>query len=172
MKSLLQTHLPQDEFDLWFGSVEAELSGGQLTLVVPSEVYADYIRDHHLTTINQLSTGIPGLAAGVTLRVGGGSLIQATSVIARLPLNPRYSFDAFIPGPSNQFARAAALSVAENPGRAYNPLFLYGGSGLGKTHLLHAIGNAILSGIRLVASAMCRPSSSSTSSSVAFASRR
>jgi chromosomal replication initiator protein len=144
LKSLLQTRLPQDEFDLWFGTVDAQLSGDHLSLVVPSDVYADYIRDHHLSTIQQLASGIPGLAGGVTLQVGEGASAPTPTVSARIPLNPRYTFETFVPGPSNQFARAAALSVAENPGRAYNPLFLYGGSGLGKTHLLHAIGNAIL----------------------------
>lgn len=143
LKSLLQARLPGDEYELWFGSVATEVNAERLTLVVPSEVYAEYIRDHHLATLQHLANQVHGGPLAVSLRVEGPGP-AATSLVARTPLNQRYTFDAFVPGPSNQFARAAALSVAENPGRAYNPLFLYGGSGLGKTHLLHAIGNEVL----------------------------
>jgi chromosomal replication initiator protein len=75
------------------------------------------------------------------VRTGGA---QSSQTARATPLNPRYTFASFVPGASNQFARAAAQSVAENPGRAYNPLFIYAGSGLGKTHLLHAVGNEVL----------------------------
>jgi chromosomal replication initiator protein len=67
-----------------------------------------------------------------------------TGALADTRLNPAWTFDAFVPGKANQLARAAALQVAENPGRGYNPLFLYGGVGLGKSHLIHSIGNSII----------------------------
>ncbi len=140
----LRTRISGEDFDVWFAPLTARSSGERLSLVAPSRVYADYIRDHYLAILQDCASQAAGQAVTVALEVAGDSP-QASPVPHRgAPLNPRYTVAAFVPGPSNQFARAAAQSVAENPGRAYNPLFLYGGSGLGKTHLLHAIGNEIL----------------------------
>ena len=69
--------------------------------------------------------------------------LDATDLLKSGNLNPDFTFATFVEGNSNQLARAACLQVAENPGRAYNPLFIYGGTGLGKTHLMHAVGNML-----------------------------
>ncbi|WP_394132303.1 chromosomal replication initiator protein DnaA [Shewanella maritima] len=87
------------------------------------------------------STGQPKAAQGTTFNAKAEPVIDANH---RSNINPTYQFDNFVEGKSNQLGKAAALQVAENPGGAYNPLFLYGGTGLGKTHLLHAVGNGII----------------------------
>jgi chromosomal replication initiator protein len=144
VKSLLRSRISSDDFDVWFAPLGARSAADRLILVAPSRVYADYIRDHYLPVLQECAAQAAGHAVMVTLDIAGDGAQVAPPSHRGAPLNPRYTFAAFVPGPSNQFARAAAQSVAENPGRAYNPLFLYGGSGLGKTHLLHAIGHEIL----------------------------
>jgi chromosomal replication initiator protein len=144
VKKDLRARISGDDFEVWFGPLTARSAADRLTLVAPSRVYADYIRDHYLPFVQECATLAAGHSVTVAIEVAGDAPQAPPSSQRGAPLNPRYTFSAFVPGPSNQFARAAAQSVAENPGRAYNPLFLYGGSGLGKTHLLHAIGNEIL----------------------------
>ena len=139
----LRARLSAEDFEAWFAPVSAHVTANRLTLQGPSRVYADYIRDHFLGLVQELASQAAEKAISVSVEVRTGST-QSQHTARTTPLNPRYTFASFVPGASNQFARAAAQSVAENPGRAYNPLFIYAGSGLGKTHLLHAVGNEVL----------------------------
>jgi chromosomal replication initiator protein len=145
MHERLRDRIGSEEFKAWFGQLRAKRGDGDsLVLVAPSSITADYIRDHYLTFLTPLASELSGAPVSVTIASATGGGRTGPPRPTRTVLNGRYTFTTFVLGPSNQFARAAALSVAENPGRAYNPLFLYGGSGLGKTHLLHAIGNHVL----------------------------
>ncbi len=145
LKSPLAQRVGPEEFDLWFAPLHvAESPPGVLRLLAPSQIYADYLRDHYLPLIEQVAAAYLGSPISVVISYSSDTPPQPGLPTPRPTLNSRYTFASFVPGPSNQFARAAAKSVAENPGQAYNPLFIYGGSGLGKTHLLHAIGNEIL----------------------------
>ncbi len=148
VEKLLRARLSAEEFEAWFTPLEPRSSSdGRLVLVAPSRLYADYIRDHHLPLLHELAAAAARRSVAVAIEMQDGvppAQPADTATGQRAALNPKYTFATFVPGPSNQFARAAAQSVADNPGRAYNPLFLYGGSGLGKTHLLHAIANQVL----------------------------
>ena len=147
LERLLRSRISPEEYERWFGELLAEVQGDRLVLTFPSPVYTDYVNDHYMPLLQEAAREAAGSPVAIVFR--SRSVPEDTE---KLPptriqaLNPRYTFSSFVEGPSNQFARAAAQSVAANPGRAYNPLFLYGGSGLGKTHLLHAIGHEILAG--------------------------
>jgi chromosomal replication initiator protein len=145
MHERLRERVGREEFEAWFVQLRAKRGDGDsLVLVAPSSITADYVRDHYLTLLTPLASELSGTPTSVTIASGARGGRDATLRPTRTVLNGRYTFATFVLGASNQFARAASLSVAENPGRAYNPLFLYAGSGLGKTHLLHAIGNHVL----------------------------
>lgn len=145
LKSPLIERVGPEEFELWFAPLQvAESPPGVLRLLAPSRIYADYLRDHYHSLLEQVAAAYLGTPITVLVSLSPEGPPEPGLPSPRPALNSRYTFASFIPGPSNQFARAAAKSVAENPGQAYNPLFIYGGSGLGKTHLLHAIGNEIL----------------------------
>ena len=167
----LQGEFPSQQFNTWIRPLQADLVDGRLVLLAPNRFVLDWISERFLTRINELVKQFSdNQPPAVLLEIGSKrvdilkpteSVSQSassaqTSIHARqnIPytdtkvfqsnLNPNFTFDNFVEGKSNQLAKAASQQVAENPGHAYNPLFLYGGVGLGKTHLMHAIGNNIL----------------------------
>jgi chromosomal replication initiator protein len=151
----LESKLDPKELKTWFAPTrqvsfeESDSARAALTVSVPSPVFADWIRGRHgdLLAREAAAAGFPDLdfrfqAASVEIPP---SAISAPPAPPRgLVLNPRFTFDSFVVGSSNQFAHAAARAVGEAPSRSYNPLFLYGGVGLGKTHLVHAIAHEVL----------------------------
>jgi chromosomal replication initiator protein len=155
--SRLEAELPPEEFMTWLKPLQANApaAGGELTLFAPNAFVVDTVRERYLARIIELLRLVSG-QAGALARIEVGSLARAESVprAARdktraaaadegflTQLVPDYTFDTFVEGKSNQVARSAAWQVAQNPGQAYNPLLLYGTTGLGKTHLMHAAGN-------------------------------
>jgi chromosomal replication initiator protein len=153
--ALLQPHLQQmmgeDEYLTWIVPLSVlEKTDLSLTLTTDNTIVGDWVRDHLLRDIESVARSHFGADFRVLLswedRVTdkkSSKAPQRTGAITTHPFNPSFSFDRFVVGSSNQFAAAAAEAVAERPGRTYNPLYFYGGSGLGKTHLLHAIANRL-----------------------------
>jgi chromosomal replication initiator protein len=153
----LQAELPEQQFNTWIRPLQAVEDGETLKLLAPNRFVVDWLQQHYIERIVQLVDDAGG-ASEVIVEVGSREKAvtqparthrvavapgrTATPVVSRL--NPEFSFSNFVEGKSNQLARAAAHQVSENPGKSYNPLFIYGGVGLGKTHLMQAIGNAML----------------------------
>lgn len=137
-------------YTTWLASIKPALFRNDcLYLVVPSSLHRNHIvgNSNYKIYINTALNMITGKECSVELLLEGEvkDVIQSTAQPNKWPmLNDKYTFETFVIGPSNQFAQAAALSVAEAPATQNNPLFIYGGVGLGKTHLMHAIGNYVL----------------------------
>jgi chromosomal replication initiator protein len=149
----LRGTLNETTFRTWFSDVQgARISNGELVLSVPNAFTRDWISGHFQALIEAAVAEITGDERALRFEVREAEAQRATgSVAPPAPvrrqqlegLNPKYTFDSFVIGSSNRFAHAAALAVAEAPAQAYNPLFIYGGTGLGKTHLLQAIGHYV-----------------------------
>jgi chromosomal replication initiator protein len=158
----LQMEMPKASFDTWVKDSQVmAYENGTFTIGVNNAYARDWLESRLASTANRLLMGIMNREVELTFVVRTGSDPQnslkeeparETATTDDLPewgqkpknitINPRYTFENFVVGPNNRLAHAAAQAVAENPAMAYNPLFLYGGVGLGKTHLLHAIGNS------------------------------
>jgi chromosomal replication initiator protein len=155
----LRSKLSKDTFSMWFAPVHAcALDGGNLTLEVPNEFSEVWLKDNYTNLLQDAVALAAGRHMQVKFKVApGGAAISSPATAAPVKIksaevahergtageihfNPKNTFDTFVVGANNNFAYAAALAVAQAPGKSYNPLFLYGGVGLGKTHLLHAIG--------------------------------
>jgi len=151
----LRGALNENTFQTWFADAEGrELSDDTFVISVPNDFTREWIEGHFHGLIRAAVRDTTGQKRRIHIAVQEPGAIQAAEVVERPTrgstaaetsgMNPKYSFDLFVIGSSNRFAHAAALAVAEAPAQAYNPLFIYGGTGLGKTHLLQAIGHYVL----------------------------
>jgi chromosomal replication initiator protein len=162
----LRKLLHPDVFSRWIAVIEpGTLEGDMLSLNVGNNFYQTWLEENYLALIQSAVTSVAGTPYRITFKIGRRQAPDESSPeqeshdeIKPQPsrrsssarntsnpvFNPRFTFDDFVVGPSNNFGHAAALAVAQSPARAYNPLFIYGGSGLGKTHLMQAIGHHVL----------------------------
>ncbi len=146
----LKGALNEASFRTWLTAVApVEIDGGELVVAVPNNFTREWIETHFADLIDAAAKDAGGADLTVRFEVDEAlvAAVAAGGSPAREPLpglNPKYTFDLFVIGSSNRFAHAAALAVAEAPAQAYNPLFIYGGTGLGKTHLLQAIAHYVL----------------------------
>jgi chromosomal replication initiator protein len=161
----LERKLPAQQFNTWIRPLQAEESTTKIRLLAPNTFVLDWVRNHYIKIINSYldeickderpiveiiigtrkkPTQLPDRSVKKQATIERSDKLESVSAIES-NLNRSFTFESFVEGKSNQLARAASMQIASNPGKAYNPLFIYGGVGLGKTHLMHAVGNAILS---------------------------
>jgi chromosomal replication initiator protein len=161
--SRIETKVNRHSFYTWFKPTSLVVDGGgSISVRVPNQLFKDWLGKHYSVVLSEALSEVQRPEANLVFVPDGVAPPDAPPepqppppapapeppATIRQPraggLNERYTFDTFIVGPSNQFAHAAARAVAEAPSRSYNPLFIYGGVGLGKTHLMHAIGRYVL----------------------------
>jgi chromosomal replication initiator protein len=153
--ALLRERLGKQNFESWIKPLRfAPASKNEFELQAPNKLHCEWLKEHFLSSIEDAIRSITGHPVTVTLSIGqNGSAEEPFRLAPPIPergrekfqrqnnLIPQYTFEDFVIGASNQFAHAASLAVANQPGETYNPLFIYGGVGLGKTHLVNAIGH-------------------------------
>lgn len=157
---IIKEKVSQQNFDTWIRPIKiSSMEGSNITLNVPNKFFKDWLIENYHTVIKEALASIAGIDLKVDLQIAQDTKKSPSSTRragdpqektrphkksvrsgTHQSLNQHYSFDRFVVGPCNQFAHAASVSVAEQPAKNYNPLFIYGGVGLGKTHLLNAIG--------------------------------
>jgi len=155
-----EKELPPQQFRTWIQPLQALSRDRVLTITAPNRFVLQWVKDRFLPVIEQLTREATPHRVAVVLQLADNPTGGASGASQPLPITPStepvkpkvrehtrlnssFSFDSFVTGKANQLARAAALQVSEHPGTAYNPLFIYGGVGLGKTHLIQAIGNLV-----------------------------
>ena len=157
--SKLAHELPAQQFNTWIKPLRLETEDEAFVLLAPNRFVLDWVKDKFLGRIEELAEAYFGASTairlGVSARQAAAPMRAETVPPVETPapvitrkatthrLNPQFTFDTLVTGKANQLARAAACAVADNPGKSYNPLFIYGGVGLGKTHLIQAIGNQV-----------------------------
>lgn len=152
---LIKVELTEVSFNTWLKAIQpVSLSVDTFTFSVPDDFTKGILEARYLTLIKNALKQVSSTYYDVNLIIGSEDkeLFQPDEINretteedqSKSPLNPKYTFDTFVIGNSNRLAHAASVAVAESPAKAYNPLFIYGGVGLGKTHLMHAIGHYIL----------------------------
>ena len=156
---ILETKISEQNISTWIKPIyPVRLVGNVLTIEVPNKFIKDWIKDNYRKIIEETLSQVGTLNYLIDIKInkkrGSKKTEEAPNINVEIKketrkkedlpnINPKYTFDTFVSGTSNQFAHAAAMAVSKNPATTYNPLFIYGGVGLGKTHLINAIGNEI-----------------------------
>jgi len=151
----LRSDLTEQQFNTWIKPllVIEDEEGPSLTLLAPNKFVVNWVQKNYLEQIKAAAENRLRAKTTVAISVGDKAIAKTSShknthkitpqKVVGAPLNPLYTFEGFVAGKSNQIARAAAIQITENPGTSYNPFFIYGGVGLGKTHLMQSVGNKI-----------------------------
>jgi len=156
VSDLLKEQLPASRFDAWIGALSAQCHGHELIIKVPSRFFLDGLKSSYGQMIQTLAQQISGADIIIAYDIDPTLSFtpindapeqhkpSAASIQVDGYIDPRFTFDNFVVGSGNEFCHAACRAVADKPGEIYNPLYLYGGVGLGKTHLINAVANALI----------------------------